>query len=726
VNRREDGAGLRLARRRLEEEVPVERTVWLRNEHLELGFDRRSGALIAFTAVEIGWEIQGRASLGAAFRLLAPLPGRRNNPIVSEDQASPEVTVRPDGQQVELTWDGLRSKFGGDHPITVKQTVMLDGSRAVFGMSIDNRSPLTLEGVQAPCVGDLRPRTPHEKLTTMCGGYGTATVRSLFPRFDNTRGYWGVDHPTQIGGDGSIGVVPVSPFMLILGRDIGLYAGVTTPDYAIVTWWFELHPGYEDSMDAEAPGLDRIGDHDVAVRFAVGHASFIPPNERRDLTPIAFEPFRGDWHAGADLYRSWREGWMQAAPPPDWATAPHAWLQLHINSPEDELRVPFRELPEIARECAESGISAIQLVGWNDGGQDRGNPSHRPDPRLGTVRELMDAIRHSQDLGVRIVLFSKYVWADQSTDQYREQLAIDAVQDPRGDTYPPIGYRYQTLTQLLDINTRRLIPMCFASERYLRTCEDEFQRVLELGADGVLIDEAQHHGSAWLCFSSNHGHVRPFPVYANDNELIRRFRRRSDGIRPDFLYGGEGLYDWQFAAYQLSYFRSGSIDHIPLQRYLLPHAPLMTAVTGFDDRNMVNQCLLYRYLISFEPFNFKGRPSDAPATIAYGRRMDELRTTLRPWFWDGRFRDTIGARVTDAAGAPHHPFSIFLHAETGEPGVVIANYRREDVQVRVDVDGMGGSVVYRLVDRDEWFDGDQGISLPPRSAVVVLGSPPSQ
>lgn len=60
----------------------------------------------------------------------------------------------------------------------------------------------------------------------------------------------------------------------------------------------------------------------------------------------------------------------------------------------------------------------------------------------------------------------------------------------------------------------------------------------------------------------------------------------------------------------------------------------MPAVTGFDDRNMINQCLLYRYVISYEPFNFQGRLSDALNTVAYGARMDQLRTELREWVWD--------------------------------------------------------------------------------------------
>ena len=40
----------------------------------------------------------------------------------------------------------------------------------------------------------------------------------------------------------------------------------------------------------------------------------------------------------------------------------------------------------------------------------------------------------------------------------------------------------------------------------------------------------------------------------------------------------------------------------------------MTAVTGFNDRNMINQCLLYHYVISYEPYNFKGRLDDYPLT----------------------------------------------------------------------------------------------------------------
>jgi len=37
--------------------------------------------------------------------------------------------------------------------------------------------------------------------------------------------------------------------------------------------------------------------------------------------------------------------------------------------------------------------------------------------------------------------------------------------------------------------------------------------------------------------------------------------------------------------------------YIPLDRYLSPFAPVMIAVTGFDDREMINAALRYRYIV---------------------------------------------------------------------------------------------------------------------------------
>jgi hypothetical protein len=468
------------------------------------------------------------------------------------------------------------------------------------------------------------------------------------------------------------------------------------------------------------PETPVIGGHEVATRFAAVHVPFIQPGETRVLTPVALEAFTGGWQAGVDIYKRWRQGWMKLPAAPAWAREPHAWQQLHVNSPEDELRIPFRELPRIGEDCARHGVKAIQLVGWNDGGQDQGNPSHDPDPRLGTFAELKEAIAAIHAMGVKVILFAKFTWADRGTARFRNDLVRLAIKDPYGDYQMHPGYQYQTATQLLDINTKRLVPLCFLSGDYLGLCDTEFRKTLELGAAGILFDECLHHGPALLCFDPAHGHRPGAPVYANDRLLIRNFGRLSAPVAPDFLFAGEACYDWELEAYHLSYHRSESKEHVPLSRYMLPEALLMTAVTGFDDRNMIGQCLMYRYIISYEPFNFKGRLDDYPATLAYGKRMDALRTELREYFWDGEFRDVIGASVT-ADGAAHRPYAVFVSRSTGRAGLVICNYdERSAVTVHARLADGGGPLRWRTVDDPAWRPCEDGIRIPPQSAAVAI------
>jgi len=512
----------------------------------------------------------------------------------------------------------------------------------------------------------------------------------------------------------------MSPFFLLRSIDQGLYAGVTSPDNELVAWHTELHPGYGSSINSKVPEEKVIAGIDVATRFAAVQIPYIQPGETRVLTPVALEAFQGGWQKGVDIYKDWRSSWMKPAKAPAWAREPHAWQQIHINSPEDELRIPFRELPKVGEECARHGVKAIQLVGWNDGGQDQGNPSHDPDPRLGTFEELKEAIAKIQAMGVHIILFTKFTWADRATERFRKDLIRLAIKDPYGDYYYHPGYQYQTATQLLDVNTKRLIPMCFLSEEYLRICEQEFQKTLDLGADGILFDECLHHAGALFCFDPDHGHRYGAMVYANDRKLIQNFARMAEKNRPGFLFAGEACYDWEMEAYHLSYHRSENKEHIPLSRYMLNEGQFMTAVTGFNDRNMLNQCLMYRYIISYEPFNFKGHLDDYPLTIDYGKKVDALRTELRDYFWDGEFRHEQGAIVT-CEGQPHHPFSVFFSRSSGKTGIVISNYD-ETKTITVHIMVADGKIPshYRLVDDPTWRPTENGIVIPPCSAAVAI------
>lgn len=694
--------------------------ITLENDALRLEFARDNAALVGFTTKKTGWEIVNRPHLGLSFQLLIPLPGRRNNPVYGEKQRVSQVDVRDDGESVTFSWDGVTSAYGGEHDIQVTLNVSLRDEQAIFAISIDNRSDYVVEIVHCPYLGDVQPPTAADEFEIFHYGYATAVQRSLYPVFENTLGYYGFDHPVQYGPDTWRSATPAVPYCLLRSAEQGLYVGINEASAELVAWHNELRPGYDSAMESRVPKAAAISGLDVASRFAAVHLPYIQPNEKRALTPIALRPYQGGWQQGVDVYKRWRESWMSAPELPEWARHPHSWWQLHINSPEDELRIPFAELGAIGEEAARHGVEAIQLVGWNDGGQDQGNPSHSPDPRLGAFDELKAAIARIQSCGVKLILFAKFTWADRATDWFRDELHRYAIKDPYGDYYVYVGYHYQTATQALDINTKRLIPMCFGSDEYMRVCEREFQKMLDLGADGILYDENQHHSPALLCFDESHGHRPGFPVYSLDNAFQQNLEKLSKPVNPDFLFAGEGMYDWQFEVYHLSYHRSWDRRHVPLSRYMTPHMPLMTAISGFNDRNMINQCLLYRYVMSYEPYNFKGHLDDFPLTMDYGKRMDALRLELRDYFWDGEFRDEVGASVTDAAGARHHPYAVYVSQSKGAPGLAIANYDDAAITVAVELDGDHELSRYRLVDDETWRPVADGIVIPAESAAVVI------
>jgi hypothetical protein len=359
----------------------------------------------------------------------------------------------------------------------------------------------------------------------------------------------------------------------------------------------------------------------------------------------------------------------------------------------------------------------MQLVGWNKGGQDRDNPLHDPDAHLGTEGELRQAIADIQKLGVHMILFSKFTWADMSSDWFHSQLKDYVTRDPYGDFHTYSGYDYQTTTQLAQINTRRFAIMCPLSSTWRDMADREFRKVIGYGGDGMLYDEAAGHGGVYYCFANNHGHHIPAHVYPGALDLAKGFRSITKD-RPDFLYSGEAPFGIQEQYYSLSYFRINS-KHTPGVRYIDPHRALMIAVTGFDDREMINRALLYRYVISYEPYNFKGHLEDYPLTLSYGKKVDALRKRYHEYIWDGDYRDTQEAEVS-VDGKAYELFSVFRH-KSGKHAVIVVNDSADKpIVAEVKIDHASGRYVVATPEEPDGKESGASVTVPPRSAVVLI------
>jgi hypothetical protein len=186
-------------------------------------------------------------------------------------------------------------------------------------------------------------------------------------------------------------------------------------------------------------------------------------------------------------------------------------------------------------------------------------------------------------------------------------------------------------------------------------------------------------------------------------------------VNPDFLFAGEGHQDWLMQAYPCSYFRINN-GSTAVDRYIDPYAPLVVAVTGFDDREALNLILLNRYIISYEPYNFKGYLSDFPLTVAYGKKIDDLRRKYKSYLWDAEYRDTLGAEVSSNG---NYRYSVF-NTSSGKRAVVVINTESgKSIEVEVKLPNQG-KLVSASPERPESVSFNGKIEIPARSAIVVM------
>jgi hypothetical protein len=701
--------------------------VTLEDEWVKVSFDRVTGALIELVNKTTGWSVIGRPEMGQSFRAFLSQPDSLYNVALGNQSRLTRLEVLNEGRVAEFAWTEMNT---GSHQLAIefRGIVELIAGRLEFKGEIRNRSDYRLNTISWPFLGHLTLPGGATALVRENLDYGTLRQTPLFPRMKNEKGYFGTNFPVQLEGKGSqagagtSGIHLLQRFVLINAGKQGLYLGVHEDQVEeMVCFINELRPGWLESVFGTVAATSSVEGFPVGLTLEAMHYPFVNPQETRTLAGIVMSPYQGDWTEGVTALKRWREQVFQPVRNPGWLGEVHAWQQLQIGSSEDDLRTRFVDLPARVASLPENQVSALQLVGWNDGGQDRGNPSHDPDPRLGSWEEFREAIAEIEASGVRVILFNKFVWADATRSDFPEMVSSMA-KDPNGLTYFHPGWEYQTPVQLMSINTRRLAIACLHDPVWVDRCFREFRKSIELGASGILYDEAFHHWSATHCFGSNHGHRVPATLWSADYDFGLKLRQTVENeIGSDnFLLAAEAPYDLQQQHYGLSYFRIGP-DHIPVERYLDPYYPIMIAVTGFDDREMLNRALLFRYIISYEPFNFKGDLTDYPTTLEYGRKIDELRRRYSDYLWHAAYQYHRGAQV-GSAGGTDVIFGVFRNEKTDKRAVVLLNDDADaELEVEVTLDPPAESLQFVSPESQAPTSVDgKDLRVAPRSALVVL------
>jgi hypothetical protein len=272
----------------------------LEDDSVLVAFESDSGALTRVERKPQHWVIERRPELGVSFRLFAPLPNRRYNPVLGQKQHAVEVN-KLSNHAVKLQWKNLVSENGGVLPMTLTADVTLTNGVMRFGATLENNSSLPVETIDYPYFGDFNPPRRDSSLearTLKEGKTNELQSNEVYPHFRNEKGYWGVTYPTK-----TLEAQP-SPFCLLQAPDQGLYVELDHPRAPYrLQYTFEQHPGVISTATSLVPQQDEFSGFPVHLEFRLCHFIFAPPHSTTTLAPIVLRCYNGDWHRGLALYQ---------------------------------------------------------------------------------------------------------------------------------------------------------------------------------------------------------------------------------------------------------------------------------------------------------------------------------------------------------------------------------------------------------------------------------------
>ncbi|HEY1791245.1 MAG TPA: hypothetical protein VGJ73_24065 [Verrucomicrobiae bacterium] len=263
------------------------RDVALEDNSLRISFDLDSGALTRFEDKSTHWVIERRPELGVSFRLYAPLPTRRYNPVFGQKQHAAEVR-KVSENEISIRWEKLVSENGGVLSMSFASDITLTNGVLRFAATLKNDSDLTVETIEYPYFGDLNPPSRDSSLTACTMKSGHLMPDELYPHFRNEKGYWGVTWPTKM-------LEPEGKICVIAAPDEGL--SVAAPVAYRIQDVFEQHPGVISGVTALVPQSDEISGVPVHLEFRVCHFIFAGPHSATTVGPVFIKFHSGKVHS---------------------------------------------------------------------------------------------------------------------------------------------------------------------------------------------------------------------------------------------------------------------------------------------------------------------------------------------------------------------------------------------------------------------------------------------
>jgi len=134
----------------------------------------------------------------------------------------------------------------------------------------------------------------------------------------------------------------------------------------------------------------------------------------------------------------------------------------------------------------------------------------------------------------------------------------------------------------------------------------DLRKLLALGSSGLQCDEVLQNSP---CFNRSHDHPYGEPGPNGSLNAAEEAHAIATAHNPDSLLAGEGPTDPMSAYYRINYNRTADRyywagRHVPAWRYMDSEMRFAACIVGFDDRELINQCLTFGYIFCYEPVQF--------------------------------------------------------------------------------------------------------------------------
>lgn len=631
----------------------------IENAHLSVTVDEW-GRLVSLVNRATRTELIDCPAAAEAWRMVVPT-GRSTVAFVRGAEQRPriEVTEGAEGPAIVLEYASLRV---GDEELAVRarfELALPAGTRELAArVEIDNRSGRAIDEVEFPIVGGLGgfrarggTRLAHLAAGNEHGAFYPDVLANGLPETGLES-----NHYVRALETAMFPCVPPALYPHPI-RHHGIWADLWSAREGLYLG-FTGDPAALFAVRLEKSPKEHIVTHRRVAHYPAGtarwlrlaglHMPKISPGGQWRSGPVTLLPHRGDWHAGADRYAADRRAGVAACEPPAWFRDFVGWTEILGWTYLGEIYHDYRRCAEeVIRDARVTGLDFVFFYGHATHGAEAADYDNGPAPELGgegAFRDMVDAL-HAQ--GIRIMLLDHlHRFVNRSVPEFdRYHLEEHAIRFKDGRmAAEQLWWKETGLSCLyLDGPTPEWVEMCPYCEGWQEHYLRHLTRMVELGVDGLELDVflGRH------CYHPGHGHAPGASPLDGKLAFMRRARAHVKGLNPDFVFVGEGETPETAAVLDGWYPYRYPDENGRIYRYIFPELRRQAVLAGNYEYDQVNKALQLGLGVETEIDGLRRTAAEAcPELARYLGEVNRLKRRCPEIFLHGRFRDTLGARVS--------------------------------------------------------------------------------